>query len=1041
MRNRPRFSEQCGVSRRFLFLLAAPKEKESGGKRRTPKAPLPEPSSPIKLTGEVEAAIQLTPRRTIVMTLTRRTLVYGLTALLLAAGSFLPTAGAPPKSSSDKPDSAPARAQGFLVVQAVYPGANASVVADTVAAPVEKEINGVEDLVQMSSRCTNDGRYTLLLTFKPGVDFDIKQVLVQNRVALATPALPEEVNRQGLSVKKLTPGVLVFVTLYSPDNRFDTLYLGRYASLQVEIELQRLPGAGDVARFGVEDIGVRVLLDPKRLEARELTANDVLKALREQNLKAFPGKGSQIVLSPPAKLTDPDKIADTVLRTGPGAGIVYLRDVASVELGATTSQGHALLDGKPVVALGVVALPKANPRDLSAAVRKRMEELKKEFPKGVDYTLAFDLAPPDAKDQSAGPQCVLIEEVLPPAASAERAAKVLDRYSQVALKAEGVQHALALPENPFARFRGGPCVVALLAPDTKPADREKLTKTLRAQLEKVEGAEPRLRDLSGPEGARPDGYPLDLAVRGPDTKSVNEFAAKLSERLARNRRLTDVSGGPAELNFLTIDLDRKKAAEMGLAVSDIFDTLQTYLGAANVGDLGAPGRTLSAQVRLEGRAAPAVEDMKKLRVRNEKGDMVPLGALAAFRESAGPAAVERLDDRPAAFLAANPAPGTSLGEARWLCEALAAQVRKDLRLSDEYRLIWMRELPAAKAIPGEPKDDPPPEVKVGKPVSREVTDHADFTGRLDAAESVDLRPRVSGYVTKVAFKEGAAVKKGDLLFEIDPRPYQAQLDQALAQVALAEASLKLAKTTLDRDTALAKAAKETVSQQQLDQDKAAVEEAEARRAAARAVAEVHKLNLDFTKITSPIDGRIGRTNMTPGNLVVQDQTQLATVVSLDPVFVYFDVDEATLLKIKNLGEKEQPALVGLSTEEGHPRKGVVNFVNNVVNPQTGALSVRAVLANKDGALRPGTFARVRLPLGAPHKALLVPEKAVNTNQGVKFVLVVDDKDKVVYRPVEVGALHDGLRVIEKGLQPDERVILDDVNKLNSGMTVKPVKAP
>jgi multidrug efflux system membrane fusion protein len=296
------------------------------------------------------------------------------------------------------------------------------------------------------------------------------------------------------------------------------------------------------------------------------------------------------------------------------------------------------------------------------------------------------------------------------------------------------------------------------------------------------------------------------------------------------------------------------------------------------------------------------------------------------------------------------------------------------------------------------------------------------------------------------------VKKGDLLFEIDPRPYQAQLDQAESQVRLAEASLKLARATFERDRKLAQATPGSVSPQQLEQDRAALEEAEARLKAAQAGAEVHKLNLDFTKITAPIDGRAGRYLQTPGNLVNQDQTVLTTLVSLDPMYVLFDMDERSLLRHSRLaredrgkppGEGRLPALVGLADEEGFPHQGTVNFVDNRVDPVTGTIRVRVVLANAGPGrvLRPGLFARVRLPLGPPHKALLVPDAAVGTDEGQKFLYVVNDKDQVVSRRVTVGALHDGLRVVEEGLRPGERVIIGRVNKVRPGMTVKPRQEP
>jgi len=343
-------------------------------------------------------------------------------------------------------------------------------------------------------------------------------------------------------------------------------------------------------------------------------------------------------------------------------------------------------------------------------------------------------------------------------------------------------------------------------------------------------------------------------------------------------------------------------------------------------------------------------------------------------------------------------------------------------------------------------DEPakPPEVPVARPVSREVTDYEDFTGRADASASVEVRARVTGYVVKTAFQEGGEVKQGDLLFEIDPRPYQAQLDQALSQVELHKASLKLARVTLARDQAVAKQAPGSITQQQLDQDQAAVEEALARLKAYEAATEVYKLNLSFCKITAPISGKIGRALVTPGNLVNQDQTLLAVLVSEKPTHVYFDVDERTLLRLLDLMRKDRledrklPVVVGLAGEEGFPHSGVVNFIDNQFDPKSGAIRLRAVLANKDGRMVPGMFVRVRLAMGAPRKALLVVDRAIGSDQGLKYVYVVDVDNKVQYRRVTVGPMQpDGLRVIEQGLKPDDRLVVGPLSGLRPKMTIRP----
>ncbi len=268
------------------------------------------------------------------------------------------------------------------------------------------------------------------------------------------------------------------------------------------------------------------------------------------------------------------------------------------------------------------------------------------------------------------------------------------------------------------------------------------------------------------------------------------------------------------------------------------------------------------------------------------------------------------------------------------------------------------------------------------------------------------------------YKEGSEVKAGDLLFEIEPKPYQAQLDQALSQVKLNEASLKLARTTFERDVAIAIATPGAVSQQQLSEDRATVEEAMARVKASQASTEVYKLNLGFTKVASPIDGQVSRYYLTLGNLVNQDQTVLTTVVSLDPMYVYFDLDEPTLLRIRkaiNQGRLKRPrdgvmpVHMGLQGEVGYPHRGTINFVNNQVNPGTGSISMRGVFPNPkppngERLLSPGMFVRSRLPIGQPYSALLVIDRAVASDQGLKYVYVIDADNKVQSRRVDDGGV-------------------------------------
>jgi multidrug efflux pump len=288
-------------------------------------------------------------------------------------------------------------------VSAVYPGANAKIVADTVASPIEQQVNGVEDMMYMSSQSGNDGSYTLTVTVKPGADLNIAQVLVQNRVNLALPTLPDLVRRRGVTVKKKSPNVLMIVNLSSPDGSRDNLYLSNYATIQLRDELARLPGVGDIQYLGQRDYSMRIWLDPEKLASRNLSAADVVAAVQEQNIQVAAGQVGQ----PPApskqafqytiqtlgRLTDPDEFAAMILKTDESGRVVRLRDVCRIELGALAYDQGCTLDGKPSVALSVYQLPSSNALETASNVRAKMEELKSRFPSGLDYSVVYDTTP------------------------------------------------------------------------------------------------------------------------------------------------------------------------------------------------------------------------------------------------------------------------------------------------------------------------------------------------------------------------------------------------------------------------------------------------------------------------------------------------------------------------------------------------------------------------------------------------------------------------------------------------------------------------
>ncbi|HRP86869.1 MAG TPA: efflux RND transporter periplasmic adaptor subunit [Gammaproteobacteria bacterium] len=348
---------------------------------------------------------------------------------------------------------------------------------------------------------------------------------------------------------------------------------------------------------------------------------------------------------------------------------------------------------------------------------------------------------------------------------------------------------------------------------------------------------------------------------------------------------------------------------------------------------------------------------------------------------------------------------------------------------------------SSNASPGDGMP-PPPEVSVAEVVARPVTQWDDFTGRIAAVETVDLRPRVSGYVQRVAYEEGEAVRKGDLLFEIDPRPYQAALDRAQADLERARSEARLANAQNVRAKALVEV--RAISREAFETRNAATAQGNAAVRAAEAAVAAARLDLQFTRVRSPIDGRAGRALVTTGNLAQADATLLTTVVSQDPVHVYFETDEQTWLRYSQLardGERaasDNAVRVGLAGEDGHPHAGVVDFTDNRVDPATGTIRARAVLRNPDGVFTPGLFARVQLEGSGEFDALLVDDKAVLTDQDRKYVYVLGEDDTAQRRDVVLGRVIDGLRVVASGLAPGDAVIVGGVQKVfMPGMPVAP----
>ncbi len=342
---------------------------------------------------------------------------------------------------------------------------------------------------------------------------------------------------------------------------------------------------------------------------------------------------------------------------------------------------------------------------------------------------------------------------------------------------------------------------------------------------------------------------------------------------------------------------------------------------------------------------------------------------------------------------------------------------------------------------------PPPHVKIAQPLSQEVTEWDEYTGRIEAVSSVDIRARVSGYLEKVNFKAGAKVKKGDLLFEIDPKPFTAQLQYAVSELERAKAKHELAKNDLERAERLFSG--KAISEEEHDARSKGSRETIAAVQSAEANVNTAKLNLEYTKIRAPIDGRIGRELITEGNLVSGgggDATRLTFIVSTDPVYVYVDADEHLALKYRRQAHQEgnkvkgtdqTPAELAVSDEANFPHPGHLDYISPRADTATGSVSIRGVFSNSDDVLSPGYFARMRVRASAPYQAILVPDKAIATDQAQHFLWVVNQEQKVEYRTVVLGAHIGQSRVITTGLNPNEWIVIEGLPRMMPGIKVDP----
>jgi multidrug efflux pump subunit AcrB len=562
-------------------------------------------------------------------------------ALVLACA--LPAAAADPQA-------------GVVRVTATYPGADARTVDEAVLVPLFQRISGVEGMTRIESEARNDGTGTVTVTFAPGTDLTLAEVLVQNRVSLALPVIPEPCRLLGLSVRKLPAGPPAFwLALTSSDDTHDAAFLGTYATVRLKDELARLLGVVDVRVVGVGEFGVRVWVNPDRLRAYNLTAGDVADALRRQNARGaagvIGGPGRQYPVTASGRLTSVDQFADVVLRATSNGEILRLRDVAKVELGAAAG-GFARVDGKPAALIAVAAWPGRVTADKLLKIGAAAD-----LPPGMRLGVVADRA---------ADRLLEVEVGLPPGSSLEYTEAKVAQAADLIRGLPGKPGTVALAEDrePNAATilvrvpgKGGPTA----------ADVD------RALL-KITGA--RLRVGEAPPGG--EAFPVRLALTDPGEQGaarLREAAYRVAARLAKDPVVADPAvfpGDPAP--SYAVDLDRDACAMKGVRLDDVFTTLRASLGGIDATDFGKFGRTWRVTVQAEPQFARHIEDLTNLFVRNDRGEMVPLAAIAKARKTQAAPAVVRVNGYRAVVVTAAPAAGKTPAEAAARCLKLAQEI-------------------------------------------------------------------------------------------------------------------------------------------------------------------------------------------------------------------------------------------------------------------------------------------------------------------------------------------------------------------------------
>jgi len=642
---------------------------------------------PVLTIKSMTPSERLTP-----MKVSRRTAVFATCALVVAVGVFFFIHYWPKRSEVRSVPAAATRKASppCITVEAAYPGADAKTLIDAVAAPIEQQVNGVDGMLSMTSQCTNDGVYTLRVTFKKDVNLDVAQELVQNRVAWAMTQLPQIVQLQGLNVKKAPSSVLIFVSLSSPDNRYDEIYLSNYATVQFQDELRRMSGVADTTILGQRDSGFLIQFDSQKLAAHALTVDEATNAIAEQNLQVSRKLG-QLPVPPELKTTvspgpngagfafnvnnlgrlmDPSDLGNVIVKLFKGAP-VRLKDVARVEHAKNATETYCRLDGASVVILPISLMPSVSAGETQKAVMERLRTISSRLPQGIALNVPFDFtANLESTDSPARSEYLRLDVVLPFSSSIERTQTVAKGCEALLREVAGVEHVLTLCGRPYTYRANEACMLVALTPDAgRKASRGQIMFTVRTRLDnEMKDAAVFLSDLSGTCNFPKANYPIDLAIIGHELSEAGIVAEKLAERLRQTGKVTDVRIRTSErIPTLKVDIDRAKASAAGVSIADIFEALNA---------LGS-GTNWATNADVLGK-------LKDSKVRNFQDQPIALKNLVQVRETNGVAVLERFDQFPMASITANLAPDVTKEEGREICQQTALEL-----LPNGCRLEWL----------------------------------------------------------------------------------------------------------------------------------------------------------------------------------------------------------------------------------------------------------------------------------------------------------------------------------------------------------------